>query len=215
MSEPLVPPPTAPSAPADRPMNIPGLIALIVSILAFVMAVVPVLSFLAWLPAVTAIVFAIVGLVVKNRPRAMAGIGLGVAILALIVGIIVSIVTTLGAVATGIDAVVEEQQAEAAEILEVTFEVTGTTPANVSYSYEDANGVDISESTDDVTLPFSLDVQVPRGDFSLNYFSLSATSTVEGEIACTLSINGEVVAQDSSSGSFNLVSCTGFASDAD
>ncbi|MES1170002.1 MAG: hypothetical protein ABUL47_04870, partial [Leifsonia sp.] len=103
------PPPVSP-APAAAPSlidakqsNPVGLVGFILAIVAFVFAVVPVVSFIAWLPAIAAIVLSIVGLAMKNRKKVLPAIGLPVAAVALIVGIIVSVVTGLAAVSTAID----------------------------------------------------------------------------------------------------------------
>jgi hypothetical protein len=113
MSTPVPPPPAA--EPAYQPAPAPagpqqsnglGLAALIVGAVAFLFAIIPFLSFLAWLPALVAIGLGIAGLVVKNKKRAMALIGLILGVLALIVGTIVSIVSLAG-VATGISESIE------------------------------------------------------------------------------------------------------------
>lgn len=100
----------APYAPADQPAAQPqnngvGLAALIVGGVAFLFAIVPVLSFIAWLPALAAIILGIVGLVRKGRKKLFAGLGLGLGVFAWIVAIIVSVVTGLGAIVAAGDAV--------------------------------------------------------------------------------------------------------------
>jgi hypothetical protein len=91
-------PPTAipaePAAPKQK--NGVGLAALIVGIVAFFFAVIPVLSFIAWLPALVAIGLGIAGLAVKNKKRAQALIGLLLGVLAMIVGLIVSLTAVVG-----------------------------------------------------------------------------------------------------------------------
>ena len=85
MSSPVPPPPAAEPAYQPAPAPAPGgpkqsnglgLAALIVGIVAFLFAVIPVLSFVAWLPALVAIGLGIAGLVVKNKKRVTALIGL-------------------------------------------------------------------------------------------------------------------------------------------
>ena len=86
---------TAP-APAKQ-KNTVGLVALIVGGVAFICAVIPVLSFIAWAPAIAAIVLGIIGLVKKNRTRGLAWAGLALGVVAWIVAIAVSIATLAGA----------------------------------------------------------------------------------------------------------------------
>lgn len=75
-----------------------GLSALIVGGVAFLFAIIPFLSFVAWLPALAAIVLGIVGLVLKNRKRGLALAGLIVGAVAWIVAIIVSLAGVAGVV---------------------------------------------------------------------------------------------------------------------
>jgi hypothetical protein len=215
MTDPAVPTPQPPSA-AARPANIPGIISLVFAIIAFIFAIIPFVSFIAWLPAIVAIVLGIVGLAIKDRSRPLAGIGLGVGILSLIVGIIVSIVSALGAVATGVSTAIEEDEQAAAEIVELTFDVTGTGTADVSYSYT-IDGKETAQSADGTALPFTLTVDIPRGGtFDFNYYSLSASTGADAsEVACKLTVDGEVLAEDSASGQYNFVSCTGSSADLD
>ena len=99
---------TTPSpAPATPPVeakrsNGAGLSALIVGIVAFVFAIIPFLSFIAWLPALAAIILGIVGLVLKHRKRGFALAGLIIGVVAWIVAILVSI-AGIAAVGTAID----------------------------------------------------------------------------------------------------------------
>lgn len=75
---------------AEAPSNPIGLASLIVGIAALGIAFVPVLSFVAWVPAITAIGLSIGGLIPAGKPKATAGIGLTAAVMAIMVGIIVS-----------------------------------------------------------------------------------------------------------------------------
>ena len=88
--------------------------------MAFVLAVIPFVSFVAWLPALAAIVLGIIGLIVKNRKRLFAALGLGIGVLAIIVGIGVSVASIAG-VASSVGESIEETsiaQPEPAEEVE-------------------------------------------------------------------------------------------------
>lgn len=91
------PAPTGAAPATAKQKNPVGLAALIVGAVAFVFAIIPVLSFIAWLPAVAAIVLGIIGLVQKNRVRGFAWAGLAIGIVAWIVAIAVSVATFAGA----------------------------------------------------------------------------------------------------------------------
>lgn len=88
-------PALTPQVKANNPV---GLTALIVAAVAFVFAIIPVLSFIAWLPALAAVILGIVGLVLKGRKRGLALAGLIVGVVAWIIAIIVSIAGVAGVV---------------------------------------------------------------------------------------------------------------------
>lgn len=74
-----------------------GLAALITGAVALLFAIIPILSFIAWVPSIAAIVLGIVGLVLKNRKRAFAWTGLGLGVVAWLVAIFVSLASLAGA----------------------------------------------------------------------------------------------------------------------
>jgi hypothetical protein len=100
------PTPASP-APAPAAKNGLGLAALIVGIVAMLFAIIPFLSFIAWLPALTAIGLGIAGVVKKGRKRGQALTGLILGVVAIIVGIIVSVASVAG-VASNISQSIEK-----------------------------------------------------------------------------------------------------------
>lgn len=94
-----------PSAPASAPKgkNTIGLIALIVAGVAFLFAVIPATSFIAWLPALVAIVLAIIGLTRKGQKKGTSIAAIIVAPVAWIIAIIVALTATLFAVGDAIE----------------------------------------------------------------------------------------------------------------
>lgn len=97
-----VPAPTT-APPAQK--NGLGLAALIVGAVAFVFGIIPFLSFIAWLPALVAIGLGIAGLIVKNRKRLFAWLGVALGVLAIIIGTIVSIASVAGVAQSVNDAI--------------------------------------------------------------------------------------------------------------
>ncbi|RUQ98186.1 DUF4352 domain-containing protein [Labedella endophytica] len=95
--------PTQPATPTPKAKNTIGLIALIVAIVAFVFAVIPPTSFIAWLPAVVAIVLAIIGLTRKDQKKGTSIAAIVIAPVAWIIAIIVALTATLFAVGDAID----------------------------------------------------------------------------------------------------------------
>ena len=117
MSDPITPEPipapraTAPIAP--KPKGGLTLAALILGIVAIVCAVIPGLSFIAFVPALVALVLGIIGLATKapGRGKALAGIILGP--VAFVVAIIVSVAFIVGSVRSTVDEADPAPNAEA------------------------------------------------------------------------------------------------------
>lgn len=85
----------------------------------------PVVSFIAWLPALVAIGLGIAGLIVKNRKRLFAWLGLALGVLAIIVGIVVSIAAVAGVAQSVNDAI---GSSTVAPLPEATTPAEGTAP---------------------------------------------------------------------------------------
>jgi hypothetical protein len=92
-----------PSAPAPAAKNTIGLIALIVAAVAFLFAIIPPTSFIAWLPALVAIVLAIIGLTRKGQKKGTSIAAIIVAPVAWVIAIVVALTATLFAVGDAID----------------------------------------------------------------------------------------------------------------
>lgn len=207
-----------------------GLAAFIVAIVAFVFAIIPVVSFIAWLPAVAAIVLGIVGLVLKGRKKLFAGLGLGIGIVAWGVAIIVSVVSALGVVAaaggalesaepstaaeapaagTETEAPAEEAAATAEGLL--TYEVTSDAAviSNVTYMTATTDGSGQEQATD-TAAPFTKEQTVPTGMFEMGVFSLVAQASGDATtISCKITYEGEVIAEQTSTGAYSVVTCSG------
>lgn len=139
-------PAPAPAPTSARQKNTVGLIATIVGGVAFLFAIIPVLSFIAWLPAVAAIVLGIIGLVQKNRTRGLAWAGLALGVVAWIVAIVVSIASVAGLASSVNDAVQEEMASSAPVATAPAEEVEQSTPAeDAAPSEEAAPGVSVAQ----------------------------------------------------------------------
>ncbi|MCJ1707371.1 Ltp family lipoprotein [Microbacterium sp. VKM Ac-2923] len=135
-----IPAPTATTTPAAPKQKSPvGLSALIVGAVAFVFAIVPVLSFIAWLPAIAAIVLGIIGLVQKNRTRGFAWAGIALGVVAWIVAIVVSISSVAGLAGAVSEAVESASAAPVApSSIAAPAETTEAEPAEASAPAEPA-----------------------------------------------------------------------------
>ncbi|WP_167140526.1 DUF4352 domain-containing protein [Diaminobutyricimonas sp. TR449] len=123
-TDPANPTPAAPAVPAQptpKAKNTVGLIAMIVAIVSFIFAVIPATSFFAWIPAVVAIVLAIVGFTRKGQKKGTSIAAIIIAPAAWIIAIIVATAATVVGVADAIDkandapssATVTEEEADA------------------------------------------------------------------------------------------------------
>lgn len=115
----------APTTARSAQKNGLGLSALIVGAVALIFGIIPFLSFIAWLPALVAIGLGIAGLIVKNRKRLFAWLGLALGVLAIIVGIAVSVAAVAGAAQSVNDAIGSSTVAPAPE---ATTPAEGTAP---------------------------------------------------------------------------------------
>ena len=206
--------PLAPPAPV-KPGNPVGLASLIVAIFALVSAFIPILSLGAWIPALVAIGLAIGGLAARNRRRMSAAFGLTFGILAIIVGLVVSVI---GAImfASNVSDGIQQSENQAAELVTLTYEVTGdvATASDLSYSaYDDGNSG--TSRVSDAPLPWTLSSQVERGgDFDFSLYSLTASTGADGgTVSCKITLDGVVVSENSATGPYAFASCRGSSSD--
>lgn len=183
---------TAYTAPAPAPAgtkqkNTVGLIATIVGGVALIFAIIPVLSFIAWLPAIAAIVLGIIGLVQKNRTRGLAWAGLGLGIVSWIIAIVVSIVSVAGLANSVNDAVQEELASSAPAVTAPVEEVEESAPAQEAAPSEAADSPEISvaqqnaarSATNYLSLTaFSRDGLIKQLEFE-NYSTEDATAAVD------------------------------------
>lgn len=218
------PPPEGPAEP--RRFNGVGLAALIVGAVALVLAFVPLASFVAFLPALAAIVLGIIGLVLRGRRRATAATGLVLGAVALIVAIVLSVIAAIGFVsrtAAGIEdlrssfptefpsegtVTPEPGQPTASpspgislepgeHTVEFTIEGSGT--ATVTYSAY-AGGDARSSAGKQRPLPFRQTIRVETTEQSrFASFTVGATQSDPGEpVRCTVTVDGTVVSTQES-----------------
>lgn len=210
--------PPAPQSVAEKQSNPVALVGFIIAIVAFLFAVIPVLSFIAWLPAIAAIVLTIVGLALKGRKKLFAAIGLPIAVVAIIVGIIVSVVTGLAAVSAGINEVQKTASAKAAEPLTVVYSARSTTGTigNVTYSTYTGNNSGTEQAANQPS-PWSKQLDLKRGgDFDYKSFLVIASAGADGgDVTCSITVNGKEVSTQTSSGAFASATCNVSGTDLD
>ncbi|MFF4231333.1 hypothetical protein [Streptomyces sp. NPDC001820] len=98
----------------------------------------------------------------------------------------------------------DEPKARAVPTAEVTYEVTGTGTAEISYLARSESGEATVEKS--VALPWKKSVQVPLGKAPTIAVVLGEKG---GQASCTLAIRGKHVQLATASGSFGRTTCTG------
>ncbi|RFA18241.1 hypothetical protein B7R25_14385 [Subtercola boreus] len=186
---------------------------MILGIVAFVGSFIPFLNFATGFVAFIGIVFGIIGLVVKHRPRKVAIAGLIISVIALILSIILAIAYT-AAFASGVSSAIATASAEANIDVPIVYAVTGDGTAQINYSTY-SNGTSGSESANGQTLPFEKDVIAKTGGtFNYSSFNLSAIGDANTTtITCTITVNGKVVSTQTGSGAYANASCNVSGSD--
>jgi hypothetical protein len=206
-----------------------GTAALVLGIVGIAGSAIPFLNIVSLIVASVGLLLGLLGLfAVKNKARGRALAGTIISGVAMIVAIIVIAVTAAAvtglseAVNNGALSVVTEEPVDGAS--DATTEVTGNvvtyqvtsdaaTAGNVTYMTFDSTGAGQQQATD-AALPFSQDIALEEGTlFSTSIFSLVAQASAESTtITCTVLHNGEVVATNTSTGAYAVVTCSGTGS---
>ncbi len=214
MSTSLPQPPETIAAPAPR--NRRGLIAMILGIVAVVLALAPFASYGAWLVGIAAVVLGILAVLRPGLPKraGIAGIVLGA--VAVVLSVVMSVVYTvllLVAASTNAAAGVASQSAGApvggsGAAHTVVYSVTGDSRATAIAYYTVSGGQSGQTTLQDQALPWSKTVTV-RGALT----SASSVLTVVGQnagsgrIACSITLDGEVVSSRSADGQGSTAQC--------
>jgi hypothetical protein len=109
-----------------------------------------------------------------------------------------------GLIGYGILNTPDKPKARAVPTAEVTYEVTGTGSAELSYLARSESGKATVEKS--VALPWKKSVQVPLGKAPTIAIVLGEKG---GQASCTLAIRGKHVQLATASGSFGRATCTG------
>lgn len=198
-----------------------GLAALIVGVVAFVGAFIPFVNFVSGFIAFVGLVLGVIALCLKNKSKGVAIAGTAVSLVAMVLSIILAITYTAGfagAVSEGIKTAQAESSAEADRDVVVLYEVTGTAAASsITYAtFTDGNSG--SEQANDQPLPFSKEFTIKAGgDFDYASFSIYAMNGMDdtGDISCKITVDGKVVAEQTSTGEYASASCYASSFDID
>ncbi|MFJ8661996.1 MmpS family transport accessory protein [Streptomyces sp. NPDC093795] len=120
----------------------------------------------------------------------------------LVAGIV--LLACLGLVGYGVLDTDEQPKPQAAPTAEVTYEVTGTGTAEISYLARSEDGTATVEKG--VTLPWKKSVRAPLGKTPTVAVVLDGKG---GQAACTLAIRGKHVQRATATGEFGRATCSG------
>ncbi|MGO4105039.1 MmpS family transport accessory protein [Leifsonia sp. YAF41] len=199
-----------PAEPQPKTGNGLGVAALIIGIIALVGAFIPFLNYGTGFIAFIGLVLGIIGLVRKGKKKGVAIAGTIISGLALILSIVMAMVYT-AAFAAGVSASIDESNAKADRDIVVLYEITGAA-TNASITYSTFNdGTAGSEQSTGQTLPFTKELTAKAGnEWDFSSFSLTGSNGVDdtGDIACKITVDGEVVSEQTSTGQFASVMCS-------
>jgi hypothetical protein len=205
--------PYAPNNAAPKQGNGLGLAALIIGIVAFVGAFIPVINYVSGVLALVGLVLGAIGIFRKGRPKGLAITGTIISFVALVLSIVLAITYTVGfatAVDQGIKDVQATQSAEANVDVAVKYEIIGdSTDATITYStYNDGNSG--TEQATGQTLPFTKDFTVKAGgQFDYHSFTLTGSNgQTGGDITCRITIDGVVASEQTGSGQYASATCS-------
>jgi hypothetical protein len=194
---------------------------------ALVLAFIPFVNYVSGIVALVGLVLGIVGLVLKNRARGLAIAGTIVSAIALVLSIVLAVVYTVG-ITTAVVGEIADQipdssafpsdpstpgsgEDEEERQVEVVYEVAGGgTDVTVVYLAVTPDSSTDIETLTAQTLPWTEEFEATVGGaFDYSTFTVTATNGAadEGEISCTITVDGEVVAEDTDDGAFGLVTC--------
>jgi hypothetical protein len=205
--------PYAPGNTAPKQGNGLGLAALIIGIVAFIGAFIPVINYVSGVLALVGLVLGAIGIFRKGRPKGLAMTGTIISFIALILSIVLAIAYTVGfanAVDQGIKDVQATQSAEANVDVAVKYEIIGdSTDAIITYSTWNDGNFGTEQATGQ-TLPFTKDLTVKAGgQFDYQSFTLTGSNgQTGGDITCRITIDGVVAFEQTGSGQYASATCS-------
>jgi hypothetical protein len=201
MSEPR---PPARDGASPTAFNGFGLAALILGIVGLGTAWAPVVNYASGVLPLAGVVLGVIGLVIRRYSRPLAIVGLLVSAVAVLLTLVLAVAYTVG-FATAADSTATQLPERSGEELPAVITVEGTVDsAHVAY--------DVSTAHDDDTVLDEVDALPVRKEYTvaaepgeLDHSRLTVSAWVDDgdqdtSITCTITVDGEVVAQDTQTG---------------
>ncbi len=213
MSQSYSPPPEAPGQPHPHQQPAPAkgsgfaVTALVLGIIAVVFSLIPIVNIVAIILGIIGLIFGVIG-IFRSR-RVMSIIGSALCLLAIILSVAIS-----GAFASAVDDELNGNSDGSGDPMHIVYTLESDAPT-VSATYATLDGGNIGSSQENgVPLPWTKELDVD--DSLFNSFTLTGImdpvldgSTANGStITCRITVDGEVVAEQTSSGQFAAVTCS-------
>jgi archaellum component FlaG (FlaF/FlaG flagellin family) len=193
----------APQAP--RPSAALAIVALVLGAIAFLFSFIPVVNFLAFILGLAAFICALIALIRKMGGKAMAIIGLVLAVIAFVVAVIVNIVVAaaVSSASNEISKSLATYSAKASAQHSIQYKVTTSGAASVHYSTPDGSG------QTDVTADWSKDATSTGLTLASVSVMASDFSDKSASVSCEILIDGKSIAKQSGNGAGASASCSG------
>ncbi|MGJ7909027.1 MmpS family transport accessory protein [Actinopolyspora sp. H202] len=213
-----------PGTPAAAPKNGMGITALVLGLVGILLAWIPIIGFFGFILGALAIIFGIIAVVRSHKGTAtnmvMSYIGLAAGVIAFVVSIVVFTVL-VNEVDKQLDEMNQGQGSEQSSSQsgtnqggsggnqanagagKVVYKVTGSGGAS---SITFGKGGQTSQNTN-AELPWSKTADATEG---MEFYALSAQNGQNGgDITCKITVDGEVLAENTSNGQYAMVTCNG------
>jgi hypothetical protein len=205
--------PSNPSAPIQVELvkrgNGLGVAAIVVGSVALVGALIPFLNYATGFLAFIGLVLGVIGLFLKGRAKGSAIAGSVISFVAIVLSIVLAIAYTAG-FAAAVNKTVQDENVKANKTITLQYDVIGSsTDGSITYATY-SKGTSGTEQVTDPTLPFTKTLTVKTGGtFDFTSYSLLATNGSTGtSIECKITLDGKVVADQTSSGAYATADCT-------
>lgn len=183
-----------------------GTAALVLGIIGLVLAFIPFLNYGSGVIPFVGLILGIVALAKKNVKKTVALVGTVLSAVAVILSIVMAVAYT-GLFFHAVDQSVQQVNEENNTPVSVVYDVTGASAdATVTYSSY-SNGNSGTEQASGQALPFTKTVTGTKG---WSGYTLTATNGLNdaGDISCKITVDGSVVAEQTSTGKFATVTCS-------
>ncbi|UAJ81768.1 hypothetical protein IT072_20705 (plasmid) [Leifsonia sp. ZF2019] len=194
-----------------------GLVGLVLAIIAFIFAFIPILSFTAWLPAAAALTITIYSLIAKNHHTRVTWVSLIIAAVAWVVAIIVSVMSIMSGASFLFGRPGLPIFALPAGTTTVQYDVTidnGTidriTYADPSIGHSGDNFQPATVNYVQPAAPFRKKIDADKRILTneTTYKLVASTDKTGGTIFCTITVDGKIISQQKATGPHATADCS-------